>query len=131
MSQEKVVRRLAQAFNQGDVDAIIAGLHPAVAWEEQPIPGVDSVYRGHEGVRRWAEAVFGPELRSLQVDVEGFSEAGDAVIASARLRGEGESSGVAVQMYVHLVFTFREGQVVRRQVFRSREQALEAAGLPE
>ena len=127
----EVVRRIARAFNEGDVDAMVAELDPAVEWEEQPIPGVDPVYRGHEGVRRWAEAVMGQELDPLQVHVEQFSEVGDAVIASARLRGEGRSSGVEVQMYVHLVLTFREGQVVRRQVFQTREEALEAAGLHE
>ena len=61
MSQEniEVVRRIARAFNKGDVDAIVAELDPAVEWEEQPIPGIDPVYHGHEGVRRWAEAIMG------------------------------------------------------------------------
>ena len=133
MSQENVetVRRIARAFNAGDVDAIVAELDPNVEWEEQPIPGVDPVYRGREGVRRWAEAVMGQELAALQVHVEGFSEAGDAVIASTRVQGEGRSSRVEVQMHVHLVVTFEEGLVVRRQVFQRRKEALEAVRLRE
>jgi len=133
MSQEhvEVVRRIARAFNEGDVDAMVAELDPNVEWEEQPIPGVDPVYQGHEGVRRWAEAVMGPELGSLQVHVEGFSEAGDAVIVATHVRGEGRSSGIEVDMHVHLVVTFREDKVARRQVFQRREEALEAVGLRE
>ena len=61
MLQEKVeaMRRFARAFNEGDVDAMVAELDPNVEWEEQPIPGVDPVYHGHEGFRRWAEAIMG------------------------------------------------------------------------
>jgi ketosteroid isomerase-like protein len=45
MSQEKVeaVRRFARAFNEGDVDAMVAELDPNVEWEDQPIPGLDPV----------------------------------------------------------------------------------------
>jgi ketosteroid isomerase-like protein len=61
MSQENVDvgRRMLQAFNDGDVEAIVAECDPAVEWEEQSIPGVEPLYRGHEGVRRWAAAVLG------------------------------------------------------------------------
>jgi len=133
MSREnvEVVRRIARAFNEGDVDAIVAELDPAVEWQEQPIPGVDPVYHGHEGVRRSAEAIMGQELGALQAHVEGFTEAGDAVIASTRISGAGQSSGVEVQMHVQIVLTFREGKVARRQVFQTRQQALEAVGLRE
>jgi ketosteroid isomerase-like protein len=133
MSQEnvEVVRRITRAFNEGDVDALVAELDPNVEWEEQSIPGVDPVYHGHEGVRRWAQTLLGPELRSLEVRVDELSEAGDAVIASGRARAEGRSSGVEIEMPLQIVFTFREGQVVRRQVFQRREDALEAVGLRE
>jgi ketosteroid isomerase-like protein len=133
MSQQnaEAVRRIARAFNEGDIDALVAELDPNVEWEEQPIPGLDPVYRGHEGVRRWAEEVMGQELGPLQVRIERLSEAGDAVIASIRIRGVGRSSGVEVDMHVHLVVTFREDKVARRQVFQRREEALEAVGLRE
>jgi ketosteroid isomerase-like protein len=130
MSQEnvEVVRRIARAFNKGDVDAIVAELDPNVEWEEQPIPGIDPVYHGHEGVRRWAE---GQELGALQVHVEGFTDAGDAVIASTRISGAGQSSEVEVQMHVQIVVTFREGKVARRQVCQTRQQAVAAVGRRE
>ena len=133
MSQEnvEVIRRIERAFNKGDVDAIVAELDPAVEWEEQPLPGIDPVYHGHEGVRRWAETVMGQELGALQAHVEGFTDAGDAVIASTRISGAGQSSGVEVQMHVQIVVTFREGKVARWQVCQTRQQALEAVGLRE
>jgi ketosteroid isomerase-like protein len=65
-----VVRRMLRAFNDGEVEAIVAECDPTVEWEEQSIPGVDHLYRGHEGVRRWwAAAVLGvgEELGSLEM----------------------------------------------------------------
>jgi ketosteroid isomerase-like protein len=53
------------------------------------------------------------------------------VIATACFEGEGRSSGVRVPMHVHLVLTFRDRKLVRRQVFLTLAEALEAAGLSE
>jgi ketosteroid isomerase-like protein len=121
---------MVRAFNEGDVEAIVAECDATVEWEEQPIPGMDPIYRGHEGVSRWAATVQGmdEELGSLEVRFEGLKEADDAVIASIRIEGEGMSSGLRVQMHPHLVFTFRDGKVVRRQVFQKLAKALEAVG---
>jgi ketosteroid isomerase-like protein len=135
MSQENVEvgRRMLQAFNDGDIEAIVAECDPAVEWEEQSIPGVERLYRGHEGVRRWGAAVLGvrEELGPLQGRLEGVKETDDMVIASVCFEGEGRSSGARVPMHVHMVATFRDRKVVRRQVFLTLAEALEAAGLSE
>jgi ketosteroid isomerase-like protein len=125
---------MLQAFNDGDVEAIVAECDPAVAWEEQPIPGVEPLYRGHDGVRRWWEAAIqgaGEDLGSIEGHLEGVKETNDTVIASARFEGEGRSSGARAPMHVHLVVTFRDCKVVRRQVFLTLAEALEAVGLRE
>jgi len=133
MSREnvEVVRRIERAFNEGDIEAILAQLHPAVEWEEQFIPGVDPVYRGREGVRRWAEAVFAvrDEWDSLEAHVEKFHEVADAVIAATRVEGVSRSSKARVPMRVHDVYTFKAGKVVRRQLFQTEGEAFEAVGL--
>jgi ketosteroid isomerase-like protein len=134
MSQENVdvARRMLQAFNDGDVEAIVAECDPTVEWEEQSIPGVEPLYRGHEGVRRWwAATILQEELGSLEGRLEGVKEADDTVIASVRFEAEGTSSGARVQMPVHLVLTFRDGKLIRRQVFLTFAEALEAVGLSE
>ena len=128
-----VGRRMLQAFNDGDIEAIVADCDPAVEWEEQSIPGVEPLYHGHDGVRRWAAAVMAvrEELGPLQGHLEGVKETDDKVIASVRFEGEGRSSGVRVPMWVHMVATFRDGKVVRRQVFLTLAEALDATGLRE
>ena len=51
MSQEnlEVVRRIQRAFNEGDVEAIVAELDPAVEWEEQLIPASSRFIAGMTG----------------------------------------------------------------------------------
>ena len=135
MGQENMdmVGRLLQAFNDGDTEAIVAECDPAVEWEEQSIPGVEALYLGHDGVRRWAAAILGvrEELGPLEGRLEGLKEADDMVIASVRLEGVGRSSGVRVPMHVHMVGTLRDRKLVRRQVFLTLAEALEAVGLSE
>jgi ketosteroid isomerase-like protein len=139
MSQEnvEVVRRMLQAFNDRDIEAVVAECDASVEWAEwaeQLIPGVDPLYFGHEGVRRWWTAAVlgvGEDLGSLEERLVGLKEADDTVIASVRVAGEGKSSGLRVQMHLHMVVTFRHGKVVRWQVFQTLAEALAAAGLRE
>ena len=60
MSQENVelTRRAFQAFNDRDLDTVLASLHADV--EAFPrLAAVEGGYRGHEGVRRWWEQLLG------------------------------------------------------------------------
>ena len=80
MSQENVdvARRMLRAFNDGDVEAIVAECDPTVEGGGAVHTWVDPLYRGHEGVRRWGAAVLGfrgDELGSLEGRIEGLKEA--------------------------------------------------------
>ena len=122
-----MARRLALVAN--GIDTGQAMSQENVEWEEQSIPGVDAIFRGHDGVRRWSGLVVGQELRSLEGQIERIEEADDAVLASVVVKGEGSSSGVRVQMLAHMVVSFRAGKVIRREVFGTLAEAREAAGL--
>ena len=62
----------------------MADCDPAVEWEEQSIPGMEPLYLGHDGVRRWAAAIAGvrEELGPLEGRLEGVKETAGGVIAS-------------------------------------------------
>jgi ketosteroid isomerase-like protein len=53
-----------------------------------------------------------------------------AVVALSWLRGRGRASGADVDAKVGVVFTLRDGKVVRYEL-TGRQQALQAAGLRE
>ena len=67
-----------------------------------------------------------------RIEVHELVDAGDdQVVAAVKLRGRGKQSGVEASWDVWHVWTMEHGKVVHGQAFTSREEALEAAGLPE
>ena len=53
------------------------------------------------------------------------------LIVGAAFGGQARRTGLRVEMHPFHVFRLRDGRVLRWQVFVKREEALEAAGLPE
>ena len=95
--------------------------------------GVDDlagVYHGHEGVqnywRRWLSA-----WKDIQFEVQDVLDAdGEVVALIHNQRMWGRHSGIPVDFPPFgLVFTIRDGKVVRWRSFRDQKSALEAAGL--
>ena len=131
MSQENVeiVRRMLEAFNRGDVDAVFATLANSAhstshrgGWH--PASGVS----GHDGIREWM-ANLG-ETAEIQFEPTGFITNGDSVCAN------GWDAAWAGRRWPNRVETFvalrlRDGKIVRALGFLSRAEALEAAGLSE
>jgi ketosteroid isomerase-like protein len=138
MSQENVelVRRAYEVFNEGGPEAVIsAGIwSPEIVFDFSPsdIPGLD-VYRGHDEVRAFFEEDwFGAfPFEKWEVEVDELVDHGDQVIAISRQRGRGASSGAAAELEQGIIFTLRDGEVVRAEVYGDPEKALEAAGLSE
>ncbi|HEY1355050.1 MAG TPA: hypothetical protein VGF09_01930, partial [Solirubrobacterales bacterium] len=58
-------------------------------------------------------------------------DAEDKVVTVVRFGGAGRTSQIAVDDQMAFVHTFKDGLVVREQAFSNREDALQAAGLPE
>jgi ketosteroid isomerase-like protein len=50
---EATVSRWMDAFNAGDVDAMVACLDPHVALQPLRLYGLDHAYHGHDGIRAW------------------------------------------------------------------------------
>ena len=135
MSEENVelAREAIDALNRGDVDAWLAFLSPDVVWEALPgVPGLGELYRGRAEVREWIEQLFELAEGGVHTEIEQLTDLGDdrvflAIVLTARGRG----SGVPFEMPNWEVIWFAEGLVTRRQIFWTRDEALEAAGLSE
>ena len=129
MSREnvEVVRRAFEAYERGDVEAMLEEVDQEVQWkqveEPAPVHGRDGV---REAVRRWDET-----WDNLQAQVDEYIDAGECVVALIRFRGLGRTSGVPVEMASYHVFTVRNGKVVRMFEYGAgkRVEALEAVGL--
>jgi ketosteroid isomerase-like protein len=89
------------------------------------------IWRGIDGWREWARAVT-ESFGDLILEPEELLDLGDQVIAVVVMRGRGQSSGVDLHQAMPpfaVVWTLRDGKVLRGAAFRSKAEALEAAEL--
>jgi ketosteroid isomerase-like protein len=137
MSEENVeiVRRIYEAAASRDAGTVMALYDPQVELDASRIgvsnrpAGGGDVFQGHEGLRslfrEWHEA-----WGKIEYDYEELIDAGEQVIAVVTRHARGRASGVEVERPFALLWTIREDKVVRVVWYLSREEALEAAGLP-
>ena len=136
MSQEnmEVVRRSVEAWQRDDFDLWLATIDPAVEWGPLAIDrlaeGSESVYRGHEGMRRlWQFLRIEFDLEFEAQEVRDVGD--DRVVLLGGFRWRGPSSGIVVESPVGFVVTIRDGKIVRFEDYLSHEEALKAVGLAE
>ena len=89
--------------------------------EEGPSYGLDAI---RDNIEHWKGA-----WEELEVTTEEFIEAGDRVLVTAHHRGRGRGSGIEVDTRLYLVYSLRNGKVVRSDEYANRADALKAAGL--
>jgi uncharacterized protein len=93
-----------------------------LGWPDQQI------YPGAEGANQfnaeWADAWDGWEL-----EVEDYLDAGESVVVIVNQRGRSKATGIPVDMRFAQVWTFRDGQAIRMEMYASPDDALDAVGL--
>jgi ketosteroid isomerase-like protein len=144
MSQEnvKVVQQAFEIFNRyresslsrDDRDRAFAAFAelatPDFEYVEPPEwPGA-GIHRGLDQYRQVLEGFF-EALSQMTAEVEEIFDAEDRVVVFVRWQARGTASGAELEMRPAQVFTLRDGRITRQEVYLDREQALEAAGLPE
>jgi ketosteroid isomerase-like protein len=65
------------------------------------------------------------------LELEELIDAGEQVVAVQRLSGRGKASGIETKIRFAVVYTIRNGKIVRGREYWERAQALEAVGLRE
>ena len=136
LRQLMLARRMGRAYaaaNRRDFEVVLAGWDPEA--EYRPGAGViapdqDAVFYGNDGYRQMWRNWLGA-FEDLRFDPEEILDLGDTFLVTARQRGHGSGSGVAVSKPVFQLFQVRRGLVVWQQDFGDRSEALEAAGLSE
>jgi ketosteroid isomerase-like protein len=135
MSEENVAlaRKAIEALNRADFDALLALLSPDVVWDAlEGVSGIGHLYRGRAGVREWIELMLENMEEGVHIDIDQMADLGDdrviiAVVFTARHKG----SGVPFELRNWQILWFADGLITRRQIFWTRAEALQAAGLPE
>ena len=125
-----LVEKALEAWNAGDLDRILELAHPEIELDfsaAQIFPGLDDVYRGHDGLRTWWHT-FREPFEYLHVTAREFAEHGDRVAAAIHWEGRGAASGAVVELDFANAWAIRDGLIVRFEGHHSLDTALGAGG---
>jgi len=131
MSQEnvEVVRAWFEAWGRGGLDAAAEFWDTQIDWraaegapdDAGPISGVDAM-RAY--AQDWLD-----DFDELSFEPEELIDAGEQVVAVQRISARAKASGIETELRYAVVYTIRDGKIVRGREYWERAQALEAAGL--
>jgi ketosteroid isomerase-like protein len=125
-----VVSEGYDGWNRRDFDAMVRRLAPDVVWRTAGVfPGLKPVYHGHDGVRRFWDAMQ-EAWELIEVRPDRFVEYHDKVVAEIHFHAKGRESGAEVKMDWLHVFTFEDDAVVEVAGYQSTEEALAQEGMP-
>jgi ketosteroid isomerase-like protein len=129
MSQQNVeiVRRSYEHFlANGEIRA-----GADLVWDVSNLGWPDQqVYIGDEGAMQF-NAEWAAAWDDWEMVPEDYIDAGERVVVILTQRGRSKATGIPVEMRFAQVWTLRDGQGVRMQLYASVEEALEAVGLSE
>jgi ketosteroid isomerase-like protein len=134
MSQQnvEVVRAAFAAWNAGDMEAFFAHFHPELVYHPRADEPDPSPHVGRDAYERLVYG-FVDSFSEVTFEVLEVIDAGDRVIVAtvlqAVLHGQGSASGAGVSDTYVFVFKLRDGLGVEGWEYRTKQEALEAAGL--
>ena len=115
MSQDNVavVRRLYEAFAEGDVPTVLSLLSPDIEWSEaENFPYADnSPYRGPEAVLTGVFGRLGTEWDGFGAHPEEYLDAGDTVVVLGRYTGTCVATGKAMNPEMAHIVRVSDGQI--------------------
>jgi ketosteroid isomerase-like protein len=132
MSQENMesLVEYLEKLSDGGVDAIAEFWDADINWRaaEGAIDDVGEMH-GPEAVRRYIQDWF-DMFDDLTVVAEELVDAGDdRVVALLRMTGRAKVSGIETEIRFSVVYTLRDGKIIRGREYIDHNEALEAAGL--
>ena len=128
MNPVALARQGFEAFNRGDMEAVLEFLHPDVEVHSTAAVGEEGTYHGHQGFLHW-NRLWMDAWEEFWVDLKEIEEVdGHNVLVHVRQIGRGRGSGLEVDQVVTYLFTIDdEGKATRVHIYTEREEALAAA----
>jgi ketosteroid isomerase-like protein len=126
----EVVRRMLDAFNRDDVEAVVPAFDDDCEILEPPeMPDSPAVgYRGHTGVRDWMGNLRG--VTDARFEARRIEPNGDRLLCELASTGLGQASGVPVEWMTYAVVEMRKVKITRIRVFLNEAEALAAMPPP-
>jgi hypothetical protein len=116
--------------SRGDWDAALgeaSANFELIPPDSNPIAGT---YRGPEEVRGFFDELWAP-FDEVEVRPQEFLDLGDRILVFLQMRLKPNESDATFDMRIAHIWTVRDGEITRCEVFIERDEALAAAGLSE
>ena len=123
----EVIEAFLAAVAVDDLEGALEFLDPEVEWRPQlgAAMGGATVYRGHDGFRRYFAAVR-EVLDDFSVEVLSHQRQGPWLVTEIRMTGRGKASGLEVDQRFVQVWRVRAAKVVAAQTFPDAKTAAAA-----
>lgn len=131
MSHQDLIHAVYDAWRENDLDALLETLDPEIEFRTSgAYPDLEPVYRGHDGMRAFWEAIRAP-WEWFHLYVERIVEGHDRAAVAVHFRARGRGSGVKTELHQGHAMHFKGGRLQKLSAHASFEQALEVVGLLE
>lgn len=121
MSQQSVslVRSLYEAFERGNIPAILGAMDPDIVWEIPQSPGypLGGIHRGPQEIASEFFGVIPSYYLEFAAIPEYVVDDGDRVIVLGEYHGKGRASETAFRVPVTHDYDFRDGKWIRFQEY--------------
>ena len=114
-------------WNQGERSMPSEEIHPEVEIVSRLRP---QPYRGPDGFQRWIDEID-EQFQEWRLAIAEWRHEDDFVVALGTIHLRGRTSDVQLDQPAGAILEVRDNRLVRLQLFGSREETLEAAGLRE
>ena len=133
MSQENVelVRKLVGVYNERSFAENADLIDPEIVWDMSRVELPDgATYTGRFELTGFVQA-WEEGFESEHIEVQEILDAGDRVITMIHHSGRGKLSQIEIDQHYAMVWKLRNGRARRVDLYPTRQDALEAAGLSE
>lgn len=124
----EAAERIYAARLNGDIDGVLAELHPEVEWHPHLAALGGRSVRGHDGVREYLSSLE-DDWDDFRQELERVFDAGDEVVVFLNTHSRGRASGVELHFDVAHVLRFENGKCIESLTYLDRDEALRSAGL--
>jgi ketosteroid isomerase-like protein len=123
----QIVADAYDAWNRGDIDAMVSRYHPSIVMHDDPeMPDVQS-HRGIRAVVRRLREIM-ETLGESAYELEQIAEGPGRVASVARLHGPGSPESPPFEGRIGQVAELRDGMIVSIQVYLDPQRALDEVG---
>jgi len=128
-----MVRRSFEMWVRGDLDAWLETIDPDIGWDisTHPLPDVPNRGQGRDSFVTDMLATYISGWNDYSAEMTELVDAGDQVVAVLHETANMRETGVALDRDLVQLWTVRDGRGTFLRVFRTKAEALEAAGLRE